>query len=69
VYTTFAGRLGGVDERLIADGRLRPLERLEDLVVERRAAGTGERVRRDPDRLIDLALEGLVRGRRGAPRS
>ncbi|MDX6553249.1 MAG: uncharacterized protein QOH74_1737 [Gaiellales bacterium] len=69
VYTTFAGRLGGVDERLIADGRLRPLERLEDLVVERRAPGAGERVRRDPDRLIDLALEGLVRGRRGAPRS
>ena len=26
VYTTFAGRLGGVDERLIAEGRLRPLE-------------------------------------------
>ena len=25
VYTTFAGRLGGVDERLIAEGRLRPL--------------------------------------------
>ena len=32
VYTTFAGRLGGVDERLIAEGRLRPLERLEDLI-------------------------------------
>ena len=28
VYTTVAGRMGGVDQRLIADGRLRPLERL-----------------------------------------
>ena len=27
VYTTFEGRLGAVDERLIADGRLRRLER------------------------------------------
>ena len=31
VYTTFAGRLGGVDERLIAERRLRSLERMEDL--------------------------------------
>ena len=36
VYTTFAGRMGGVDERLIAEGRLRSLERMEDLVVERK---------------------------------
>jgi uncharacterized protein len=61
VYTTFAGRLGGVDERLIAEGRLRPLERLEDLVIERRPTERGERVRRDPDRLIELALGGLAR--------
>src|SRR4029079_14418577 len=38
VYTTFAGRLGGVDERLIAEGRLRPLERLEGLGLERKTA-------------------------------
>ena len=25
VYTTYGGRLGGVDEQLIRDGRLRPL--------------------------------------------
>ena len=30
VYTTFAGRMGGVDERLIAERRLRSLERMED---------------------------------------
>ena len=62
VYTTFAGRLGGVDERLIAEGRLRPLERLEDLVLERKPASVHDRVRRDPDRLIDLAVQGLARG-------
>ena len=61
VYTTFAGRLGGVDERLIADGRLRPLERLEDLVIEGRPPAARERMRRDPERLIDLALGGLSR--------
>ena len=37
VYTTFAGRLGAVDERLLAEGRLRRLERVGDLVLERRA--------------------------------
>jgi predicted glycosyltransferase len=61
VYTTFAGRLGGVDERLIAEGRLQPLERLEDLVVARKVtAAHGTRMRRDPERLIDLALGGLA---------
>src|SRR5205814_10633253 len=59
VYTTFAGRMGGVDERLIADGRLRSLERLEDLIVERKPEPAGEPLRRDPERLIDLAFEGL----------
>src|SRR3954447_759705 len=56
VYTTFAGRLGGVDERLIAEGRLRPLESLADLVVERKTGRSSERLRRDPELLIDLGL-------------
>ncbi len=43
VYTTFAGRLGGVDERLIAEGRLRPLERAGDLVIERKSGAAAER--------------------------
>jgi uncharacterized protein len=54
VWTTFEGRLGAVDERLIAEGRLRRLERAEDLVPSKRAEPAGERVRRDPAVLADL---------------
>jgi predicted glycosyltransferase len=60
VYTTFAGRLGGVDERLVAEGRLRPLESADDLVLERKPAALAERRRRDPDHLLALALTGLA---------
>jgi predicted glycosyltransferase len=34
VYTTYGGRLGGVDEELIRDGRLRPLTDPRALVLE-----------------------------------
>jgi uncharacterized protein len=61
VYTTFAGRMGGVDERLVAEGRLTPLERVDDLRIEPKPATSAPRVRRDPDRLLDLALVGLNR--------
>ena len=61
VYTTFAGRLGGVDERLVAEGRLRPLESADDLVLERKPAALAERRRRDPDHLLALALTGLAK--------
>ena len=44
VWTTFEGRLGAVDERLIAEGRLRRLERAED--VDRRQARAARRRRR-----------------------
>jgi predicted glycosyltransferase len=59
VWTTFEGRLGAVDERLIADGRLRRLERAEDLSLERRDPHGGPsrraaRVRRDPAVLVEL---------------
>jgi uncharacterized protein len=58
VYTVFEGRLGAVDEQLIADGRLRRLTRPDELEVVRRerSAGAGDRVRRDPGRLADLLL-------------
>ncbi len=64
VYTTFEGRLGAVDERLIAEGRLRRLERADELVLERapgRAPGalSPDRVRRDPAVLVDLLCSPL----------
>jgi predicted glycosyltransferase len=54
VFTTFEGRLGAVDERLIAEGRLRRLEDPEQVVVERRGSADRERVRRDPRDLVAL---------------
>jgi predicted glycosyltransferase len=58
VWTTFEGRLGAVDERLIAEGRMRRLERAEDVALARRGGrdGGGERVRRDPEILVDMML-------------
>jgi uncharacterized protein len=60
VYTVFEGRLGAVDERLIAEGRLRRLTAVDQLeVVKReRPAGAGDRVRRDPGVLADLLIAG-----------
>src|SRR6201996_8122142 len=51
VFTVFEGRLGAVDERLIAEGRLRRLQRPEQVVAVKRAADSARaqgRVRRDP---------------------
>ena len=56
VWTTFEGRLGAVDEQLIAAGRLRRLIRADDVALEKRASGPRERVRRDPAFLADLLL-------------
>jgi hypothetical protein len=55
VYTTYGGRLGGVDEALIRSGRLRPLTDPRALELEKKS-GHGERVRRDPQLLVDLML-------------
>jgi uncharacterized protein len=61
VYTTFGGRLGGVDEMLIRDGRLIPLIDPRALDLRKREAGQ-ERVRRRPAVMLDLLLSGLERG-------
>lgn len=62
VWSTFSGALGAVDRRLIEEGRLHRLERVEDLVVVRRDAGAmREPTLRDPALLVDLALAGLGR--------
>ena len=58
VYTTFAGRLGAVDELLVREGRLRVLDAVEDLVLEKRVA-TARSTTRDPALLLDLMLSAL----------
>jgi uncharacterized protein len=55
VYTTYGGRLGGVDEALIREGRLVPLTDPRALELRKRD-GVGGRVRRDPQGLLDLLL-------------
>jgi predicted glycosyltransferase len=56
VYTTYGGRLGGVDEELIREGRLKPLTDPRALELRKRDGGSGGRVRRDPRLLLDLLL-------------
>lgn len=55
VYTTYGGRLGGVDEWLIREGRLRPLTNARAIELEKRS-GNGRRTRRDPAILVDILL-------------
>jgi predicted glycosyltransferase len=55
VYTTYGGRLGGVDEALIREGRLRPLTDPRALELVKRE-GEGGRIRRDPADLLQLLL-------------
>jgi predicted glycosyltransferase len=56
VYTTFAGRLGAVDEALIREGRLRPLTDARALDLRKRGGEASARVRRDPRVLLMLLL-------------
>jgi predicted glycosyltransferase len=55
VYTTFSGRLGGVDEALIREGRLAPLSDPRALEVKKRDVDL-PRFRRDPRVMLDLLL-------------
>jgi predicted glycosyltransferase len=57
VYTTYGGRLGGVDEQLIREGRLRPLTDPRALELVKRPATHQDRVRRDPRVWAELILE------------
>jgi len=59
VFTTFEGRLGAVDERLLAEGRLRRLASADEVAVEKRARTVQDRVRRDPRDLARIMLSGL----------
>jgi predicted glycosyltransferase len=55
VYTTYGGRLGGVDEALIKSGRLRPLTDPRALELSKRTAEATP-VRRDPAFLVETIL-------------
>jgi uncharacterized protein len=56
VFTTFEGKLGAVDEALLAEGRLRKLEDPGQIQIERRQKNAGLRVRRDPRQLVTMLL-------------
>ena len=56
VFTTFTGRMGGVDEALVAAGRLRVLEDPTALQLRKREASAGVLHRRDPAPLVAGAL-------------
>jgi len=59
VYTTYGGRLGGVDEMLIREGRLIPLSDPRALDLRKRE-GERNRVRRDPALMLDLLTRELL---------
>ena len=56
VFTTFAGRMGGVDEALIADGRLRVLADPAELPLRKRETPIGVLNPRDPELLVEGVL-------------
>jgi hypothetical protein len=64
VFTTFAGRMGGVDEALIGDGRLQVLADPTELPLRKRDTPPGVCNPRDPDLLVESVL-GAVEGVRG----
>jgi predicted glycosyltransferase len=57
VLTIFTGRMGAVDERLIADGRLAELRDPGSLELRKRTTEPGPVSPRDPSLLADAALE------------
>ena len=57
VWSIFEGPLGGVDELLVREGRMRILRDPEELTIEHRSDSSFERrVRRDPADLLRLAV-------------
>jgi predicted glycosyltransferase len=52
VYTTFGGRLGGVDEELMRQQRLVPITDPRALVVRKRDREATRRIRRDPEDML-----------------
>jgi len=56
VWSIFEGRLGAVDEQLVAEGRVRLLRDPQELVVEQAPAVRERRERRSPAELLRLAV-------------
>jgi uncharacterized protein len=54
-FTPFAGRLGAVDQRLIADGRLHRIERADQIDITRRDRTVAPPLR-DPELLLDAIV-------------
>jgi predicted glycosyltransferase len=67
VHTTYAARLGGVDEALIREGRLVPLTDPRALRIEKRDTAAYPRVRRDPHVMLDLLLGAAPAATQRAP--
>ena len=62
VWTMFEGRMGGVDEQLVDEGRLRILRDPADVVIPPRSSDEPRRATttRDPADLLALALHGWL---------
>jgi uncharacterized protein len=60
VFTTFAGRMGGVDEDLIAAGRLRVLADPAELPLRKRDSPVGVLNPRDPALLVEGVLAAVA---------
>ena len=56
VYTEFAGKLGGVDEQLIREGRLRVLADPHTIELARGSTDARERTRRNPREMLGILL-------------
>src|SRR4051794_2593062 len=61
VWTLFSGRMGAVDQSLIAAGRMRALADPDELELHPRAGAVGVREPRDPQLLVD-AVAAAARG-------
>lgn len=59
VYTIFSGRMGAVDEQLIAAGRMRRLTDAAALELVKREGAAGPRHPRDAGPLVDAVLEAV----------
>ncbi len=61
VWTVFAGKMGGVDEALLASGKMHQLQDVSNIEITARPADAKRRVLnpKDPADLLDLALKEL----------